>query len=74
MKIDLYCFGVPLGEMGPLALQVEEFDFDGLWLSEAKHNPYLGCAIAATATRRITVGTDIAVAFPRSPMVTAQAA
>jgi probable F420-dependent oxidoreductase len=74
MKVDLYCFGVPLGEMGPLALQVEQLDFDGLWLSEAKHNPYLGCAIAATATRRITVGTDIAVAFPRSPMVTAQAA
>ena len=32
------------------------------------------CAVAALATERVTIGTNIAVAFPRSPMVHAQGA
>jgi alkanesulfonate monooxygenase SsuD/methylene tetrahydromethanopterin reductase-like flavin-dependent oxidoreductase (luciferase family) len=38
------------------------------------HDPYLACAIAATATERVSIGTNIAVAFPRSPLVHAQIA
>jgi probable F420-dependent oxidoreductase len=42
-----------------------------LWFTEGGRTAYLGCTAAALATERITVGTGIAVAFPRSPFVTA---
>ena len=48
--------------------------FAGIWFTESSHNPYVASALAASATSALTIGTDIAVAFPRSPMVTAQAA
>jgi probable F420-dependent oxidoreductase len=43
-------------------------------VTEAAHNPYIACALAAEAADRLVLGTDVAMAFPRSPMVTAQAA
>jgi probable F420-dependent oxidoreductase len=74
MDIDVYSFGAPLGRVEAMARKVESLGFSGLWFSEAKHNPYLCCALASVATTELMIGTDIAVAFPRSPMVTAQAA
>jgi probable F420-dependent oxidoreductase len=52
----------------------EQAGFDGIWFTEGGRTAYLSCAAAALATQKITIGTAIAVAFPRSPMVTAQAA
>jgi probable F420-dependent oxidoreductase len=74
MEFDVYSFGQPLERVGALAREAEELGFSAMWFTESKHNPYLGCAVAATATERLAVGTAIAVAFPRSPMVTAQTA
>jgi probable F420-dependent oxidoreductase len=74
MEFDLYSFGAPLHEVTAYARHAEALGFSGLWFSESKHNPYLCCAAAALATESITIGTDIAVAFPRSPMVSAQVA
>ena len=48
--------------------------YDGLWTAETQHDPYLPLAVAATATRRIKLGTNIATAFSRSPMIIAQIA
>ena len=48
--------------------------YDCLWSSETQHDPYLPLAVAATTTGRIRLGTAIAVAFPRSPMITAHMA
>ena len=45
-----------------------------MWFTESSHNPFLPCAIAAEVAPDLGVGTSIAVAFPRSPMVTAQVA
>ena len=45
-----------------------------MWFTESSHNPFLPCAIAAEVAPGLGVGTSIAVAFPRSPMVTAQVA
>src|SRR5690606_12562520 len=42
--------------------------------AETKNDPFLPLAIAAGATSSITLGTAIAVAFPRSPMVLAYTA
>jgi probable F420-dependent oxidoreductase len=56
------------------ARKVEALGFDCLWSAETKHDPFLPLAVAATATSRIRLGTSIAVAFPRSPMVLAHTA
>jgi probable F420-dependent oxidoreductase len=53
------------------AARAEAAGFDGLWLSEIAHDPFLGVALAATATERLELGTGIAVAFARNPMSTA---
>lgn len=53
------------------AATAERDGFDGYWLSEVKHDPFLGLAVAATATEQIQLGTAIALAFARNPMTTA---
>ncbi len=53
------------------AQQFESEGYDALWASETGHDPFgLLCALAP-ATTRVQLGTGIAVAFARSPMVTA---
>jgi len=56
------------------ARKVEALGFDCLWSAETQHDPFLPLAIAATVTSRIKLGTAIAVAFPRSPMILAHIA
>ena len=53
---------------------VESLGYDGLMCEETKHDPYVLTALAAQATTRINVGTAVAIAFPRSPAVTAMSA
>ena len=56
------------------ARQIEELGFDGLTTPEAGHDPFLPLAIAAEHTSRVSLGTNVAIAFPRSPMSVAQTA
>jgi probable F420-dependent oxidoreductase len=74
MKIDTGLMASDLREIPRLAAHAEQLGFDGLWTAEAGHDPYLPVAAAAAATERVTIGTNIAVAFPRSPLVHAQLA
>lgn len=74
MKLDFYCTDLRPSRVRDVAKAVEEAGFAGIWFTESSHNAYLSTTLAATATSAVTLGTDIAVAFPRSPMVTAQAA
>ncbi|MYD08495.1 MAG: TIGR03617 family F420-dependent LLM class oxidoreductase [Chloroflexi bacterium] len=74
MKFDVTVFAEDLNAASALAESVEDYGFDGLWVAEAAHNPFLPLAHAALATRRITLGTAIAVAFPRSPLLMARTA
>jgi probable F420-dependent oxidoreductase len=48
--------------------------FDGFFTADTGHEPFLPIAAAATRAPGLEYGTSIAVAFPRSPMVTAQMA
>ncbi|HZD24651.1 MAG TPA: TIGR03617 family F420-dependent LLM class oxidoreductase, partial [Alphaproteobacteria bacterium] len=48
--------------------------FDGVWTFEAAHNPFLPLLQAVSAAPRLEVGTNIAVAFARSPFAMAQVA
>lgn len=72
MKFDVTVFADDLNQAGLLAHAVEEYGFDGLWVAEAAHNPFLPLSHASLTTERISLGTAIAVAFPRSPMIMAQ--
>ena len=75
MKIDCYFpDGLRLRGAAAAARSVEQAGFAGMWVTETRHNPFLACGAALAATDRIKAGSGIAVAFPRSPMVTAQAA
>jgi probable F420-dependent oxidoreductase len=52
----------------------EAAGFDGVVSAEIAHDPFAPLAFAALATERLRIGTAIAVAFPRSPMVVANIA
>ncbi|CAN5824637.1 hypothetical protein BH23ACT5_BH23ACT5_01160 [soil metagenome] len=53
---------------------VESLGFDGLVLTETKEDPFVVMAMAAATTERISLTTAVAIAFPRSPTVTAMTA
>lgn len=74
MHIDTQIRDIPLSEVGPEAERLERLGFECLWTFEAKHDPFLPLAFAAAATSKLEVGTNIAVAFSRSPYATAQVA
>lgn len=71
MKIDVAAPAQAQRDPRPLARHAEAAGYDGLWLSEVRHDPFLAVALAATETETIQLGTSIAVAFARSPMSTA---
>jgi 4a-hydroxytetrahydrobiopterin dehydratase len=74
MKFDVSIFPQDLNAVAAIAREVEAYGFFALWTSETAHNPFLPLTHAAAATERIGLGTAVAIAFPRSPMVTAQIA
>jgi probable F420-dependent oxidoreductase len=74
LKIDAIAMGRPLPEVSALATEVDGCGFDGLWFTESGRVPYTGCTAAALAAPNLDIGTAVALAFPRSPMVTAQIA
>ncbi len=74
MLFDVALPSSPLLDVAEAASLVDRLGFDGLWFLEGGREAYLGSAIAAVSTRRVTLGTAVALAFPRSPMVTAQMA
>ena len=53
---------------------LEEIGYDGLVVEETKDDPFVLLALAAQATRTLKLGTSVAIAFPRSPTVTAMSA
>jgi probable F420-dependent oxidoreductase len=74
MQFDVTIFPDNLNQVPMIARAVEDYGFDTLSTSETTHNPFLPLALAAEHTERIALGTAIAIAFPRSPMVMAQLA
>ena len=74
MRVDLMATPMPLGKMQALARDASAAGFSGLVITEAGRTAYLGCAAAALAAPELDILTGVAVAFPRSPMVTAQVA
>ncbi|MCC6765057.1 MAG: TIGR03617 family F420-dependent LLM class oxidoreductase [Deltaproteobacteria bacterium] len=63
-----------IADIAAAARKTEALGFDGVCTPEAGHDPFLPLTIAAEHTATIHLGTNVAIAFPRSPMVTAQLA
>ena len=62
-------------ETAAAAARAAEVDgYDGAFTGEVSNDPFLPLAVAAAATERITLGTSLAVAFARSPMLAAYTA
>jgi probable F420-dependent oxidoreductase len=67
LKLDANLISHDLGRMASLAEAAETIGFDGIWTAETKNDPFLPLILAAEHSRRMEVGTAIAVAFARSP-------
>jgi probable F420-dependent oxidoreductase len=71
MEIDGGIWG-GLEKAGEAAAQQEARGYDGIWVPETSHDPFLPLMLAAEHTERLDLGTGIAVAFARNPMTLAQ--
>jgi probable F420-dependent oxidoreductase len=70
LKVDA---GIPnqLAHVAEAAGALERDGYDGGWAFETSHDPFLPLLLAAEHTSRLELGTNIAVAFARNPMVVA---
>jgi len=74
MKVDAHLEYRTLRDVPPLVHAAEDAGFDGVWVPETAHEPFLGAALACEHTARVTVGTNVAIAFARSPTLLAHLA
>lgn len=63
-----------LSEVPAVARRAERLGYDGIHNGESSHHSFLPPLLAAEHTKVIGIGTNITVAFARSPTVTAHAA
>ena len=74
MKLDTQMRTFAFDKTGQDAQLIERMGFDCVWTFEAAHDPFMPLALSAAATERLHVGTNISVAFGRSPFAMAQTA
>ncbi len=74
MHFDLMTGAATWAETAELARTLEANNFSGLLYTETSQVPWMMIASAAQAAPSLTFTTGIAVAFPRSPMVSAAVA
>lgn len=63
-----------IGDFAAGARLAEEVGIDAVLVEETKDDPYQLLALGAAATSTIGIGTSVAMAFPRSPTITAMSA
>ena len=74
MHIDVMVGTMTWRESADLAVRLEKAGFSGMLFTETGQVPWMSIAAAATAAPELDFATGIAVAFPRSPMISAQIA
>ncbi len=74
MHIDVMTQPAALADVRRLAVSVEDAGFSGLVFTEMSQPPWISIVAAHEAAPNLQLATGIAVAFPRSPMLTAQTA
>ena len=70
MKVD-GGIGFDLSNAAAAAKEQEAAGYSGIWTAETSHDPFFPLLLAAEHTEHIELGTSIAVAFARNPMITA---
>jgi probable F420-dependent oxidoreductase len=70
MKVD-GGIGTDLTKAGGEAKEREEAGYSGIWTAETSHDPFFPLLLAAQSTQEVELGTSIAVAFARNPMLLA---
>jgi probable F420-dependent oxidoreductase len=71
IPVDAQLLGEDARELAAFARAAEDAGLARLWAPELHRSSTIPLAVAAAATRRIELGTGIALAFTRSPMVLA---
>ena len=74
LKIDTQLRGFDFKRVGAHAQQLEKMGFDAIWTFEAGQDAFTPLILAGGQTEKIHLGTNIAVAFGRSPFSMAQTA
>ena len=74
MKVETALVAPTIDAIGEAARRIEDAGYDSVITPEAGHDPFLPLMIIAEHTKRLKFGTGVAIAFPRSPFVTAQIA
>ena len=64
----------PLEAVGPASAAAERDGYDGVFVPETIHDPFVVLTLAAQATQHVELGTKVAIAFARSPMALAYTA
>ncbi len=70
MKVD-GGVALDLAKSAESAKEAEAAGYSGAWTAETNHDPFFPLLLAAEHTKRIELGTSIAVAFARNPMILA---
>ena len=71
MRLDVMVTATTWAGVADVARTVEAEGFSGLLFTETSQTPWMRLAAAAAAAPSLELSTGVAVAFPRSPMVTA---
>ncbi|HEX9260083.1 MAG TPA: TIGR03617 family F420-dependent LLM class oxidoreductase, partial [Acidimicrobiales bacterium] len=74
MELDLMSTGGALRQIQRFAADAERAGLDGLVFTESGRTAYLAATAAGLAAPTLDLATGVAVAFPRSPMITAKVA
>ncbi len=71
MKVDYYYAGRPPENAAEAATTARAAGYDGFFTAETQYDPFLPLMVAGMAEPDLDLGTAVAIAFPRSPMVLA---
>jgi probable F420-dependent oxidoreductase len=74
MKVHVMTGGSRLADFQAFTRRSADAGYSGLVITESGRTAYLACTAAALAGTDLDIATGVAVAFPRSPMVTASVA
>jgi len=70
-RVDTGIYSARLDKVAEATKTAERRGYDALNVAETAHDSFLPLVIAAEHSERIGIGTSVAIAFPRSPMITA---
>ena len=73
MRVTHRLASTSLSSIPAEAAWAESIGFDALSKNETAHDSFIPLTLAATSTTRAMLQTSVAIAFPRSPMITAYA-